>query len=245
MNSHHPDLLVAPCSYQAAKWAVEHWHYSRTMPTPPVLRFGAWEDERYIGCVLFSRGATTNYGKAYGLRITEIAELTRVALDNHVSPVTEVLAYSIKMLKQREKGLRLLISFADTNQGHIGTIYQASNWIYAGTTGSSYKYKDKTGRIWHSRQVSSTGVKRQYGELRRVPKIEECERILELPKHRYLYPLDRAMRKQIARLAQPYPKRETCGPGVEGDTPPQAESVVRSNGAALHDQTPALLDGAP
>lgn len=26
-------------------------------------------------------------------------------------------------------------------------------------------------------------------------------------KHRYLYPLDRAMRRQIQKLAQPYPKR--------------------------------------
>lgn len=38
------------------------------------------------------------------------------------------------------------------------------------------------------------------------------------PKLKYLYPLDRAMRKQIAPLAKPYPKRKTCGQSVEGDT---------------------------
>ena len=91
--------------------------------------------------------------------------------------------------------------------------------------------------MWHGRQVSSTGVKRQYGELRYVPRIEDCTRIPEIGKHRYLYPLDRAMRKQIEPLRKPYPKRETCGPSVEGDTLPQAEGGVRSTGAA-----PDILD---
>jgi hypothetical protein len=28
-------------------------------------------------------------------------------------------------------GIRLLVSYADLNQGHEGKIYQASNWYYA------------------------------------------------------------------------------------------------------------------
>lgn len=213
------DLKVDWCSYQAAKWAVEHWHYSRTMPTPPIVCVGAWERNEYIGCVLFSRGATTNYGKAYGIKITEVAELTRVALREHKAATSEVLSKAIKILANKERGLRLLISFADTNQGRLGIIYQATNWIYAGDTGTSVKFRDKQGRVWHGRQVSRTGVKRQYGELRSVPKISDCERVQELPKHRYLYPLDRAMRRQIEPLRQPYPKREASGPSVDGDTP--------------------------
>jgi len=31
---------------------------------------------------------------------------------------------------------------------------------------------------------------------------------VKLPKHKYVMPLDDAMREQIAPLAQPYPKRE-------------------------------------
>jgi hypothetical protein len=218
-------LRVDWCSHAAAKYAVEHWHYSRSMPTPPVIKLGVWEADRYIGCVLFSRGATTNYGKAYGLEITEIAELTRVALTHHVSFVSEVLSMAIKRLVVKERGLRLLISFADTNHNHAGAIYQATNWLYAGMTAPSNKYMDSHGRVWHGRQVSSTGVSRQYGELRYVPKIADCIRIAELGKHRYLYPLDRAMRRQIAPLAKPYPKRQPCGPSVNSD---MAEPTVEA-----------------
>ena len=45
----------------------------------------------------------------------------------------------------------------------------------------------------------------------------EVESVDLLPKHKYLYPLDRAMRRQITPLAKPYPKR-ICGPSVESDT---------------------------
>jgi hypothetical protein len=98
----------------------------------------------------------------------------------------------------------------------LGVIYQAGNWIYTGETDGYDKFMDKNGRVWHPRQVSRTGVKRQYGELRVVPKISDCIRIPQTGKHRYLYPLDKAMRRQIKPLALPYPKRE---PSVNGDTP--------------------------
>ena len=245
MNSHHPDLLVAPCSYQAAKYAVEHWHYSRSLSLPPCVCVGVWERGKFVGCVVFGRGSNNNGHRPYSLQPTEFCELTRIALTKHETPVSRIVAAALKMLKQNSPGVRLVVSYADPVQKHHGGIYQAGNWIYTGTTSKDFVAIDAAGRKWHSRQVSSTGVKREYGALRRAPKTSECT-IVRLPgKHRYLYPLDRAMRKQITRLAQPYPKRETCGPGVEGDTPPQAESVVRSNGAALHDQTPTLLDGAP
>jgi len=49
------------CSYAAAKYAVERWHYSQTMPSPPRVQIGVWEDDSFIGCVLFSRGASAPY----------------------------------------------------------------------------------------------------------------------------------------------------------------------------------------
>ena len=35
------DLQVAPCSHDAAKYAVENWHYSRILPTGKIVKFGA------------------------------------------------------------------------------------------------------------------------------------------------------------------------------------------------------------
>jgi hypothetical protein len=209
------DLRLDWVGHDAAKFAVEHWHYSRSMPTPPVIKIGVWEDGKFIGCVLFSRGATNNLGKPYGLTNTEVCELTRVALTVHHSAVSRILAIAIKMLAQKEDGLRLIVSFADTEQQHHGGIYQASNWLYSGMTAGYDKFRDKSGRIWHPRQVSATGYKRQYGDYRRVPKINDWERVPVGGKHRYLYPLDDDMRRQIEPLRKPYPKRLPANEAIQ------------------------------
>lgn len=228
------DVVVAFCSYQAAKYAVEHWHYSRSLPTQPIVKIGVWENGKFIGVILFGRGANKNIGRPYGLRDTEVCELTRVALTKHTAPVSQLVARAIKLLKQNSPGLRLIISFADPNEGHVGGIYQAGNWIYAGQTSPSTIYKTSSGKVLHGRQVSVNGVKLQYGMLRKTPKISECEKITQLPKHCYLYPLDRAMRKQIAVLAKPYPKK--CEQSFDGET-----SDLQSEGAG---STPAVRSEA-
>lgn len=195
------------CSHAAAKYAVEKWHYSESLPTPPIVKIGVWEDGRFSGCVLFSRGASNNLGKPYGLETTAVCELTRVALNQHRAAVSKIVAIAIRLLRRHAPGLRLVVSYADPNQGHIGTIYQAGGWIYTGKTSADFKAIDRAGREWHSRQVSSSGLKRQYGNLRRVPRISECEIVPLLGKHRYLMALDGEMRRRIAPLARPYPKR--------------------------------------
>src|SRR3990167_1894020 len=225
------DLKLDWCSHEAAKYAVEHWHYSRSMPTPPTLNIGVWEFGVFIGVVLFSRGANNNLGRPYGLKQTEICELTRVALGKHSAPVSRIVSIALRLLHAKESGLRLCVSFADPNEGHHGGIYQAGGWIYSGRSSSTPKYITPTGNILHGRQVSITGYKPQYGTMRRVPKISDCKVIPQLDKHRYLYPLDSAMRLQIAPLAKPYPKR--AGSAESGTAEPTA-----GGGAS---PTPALL----
>lgn len=220
------------CSHEAAKYAVEHWHYSRSMPTPPVLRLGVWEDDRYIGAVLFSRGANMNLGKPYGLKPTEVCELTRVALDAHATPTSRVVAVALRMVHRAAPGLRLCVSFADANEGHRGTLYQAGGWVFSGMADSGFKFKDKAGRIWHPRQVSATGAKPQYGQMRWAPRIDECERIPQLAKYRYLMPLDDDMRERIKPLAKPYPRAsrlESEAPGVQPGDEGAAMRPTRSN----------------
>lgn len=195
------------CSYAAAKYAVEKWHYSGSMPTPPLVRVGVWEAGQFCGCVLFSRGANNHIGVPFGLSVTEVCELSRVALGGHLTPTSRVVAVALRFLRARARGLRLCVSYADPNHGHHGGIYQAGGWVYSGQTPSSFKYQDRSGRVWHQRQVSVSGVKPQYGTLRRVARIPDCIKLPELGKHRYLMPLDDAMRSQIAPLARPYPKR--------------------------------------
>lgn len=200
-----PTLLVDYCSYPAAKYAVEHWHYSGCMPTGKTVKCGVWEDGQYVGCVIFSRGATGNLGKSYGLMQTEICELTRVALQEHRAPVSQIVTYAIKLLRQSSPGIRLLVSYADPAQDHYGGIYQAMNWVYVGTK-QTHVFR-VCGELVHPKTLHS-----RYGyggqSMAFLKSIDPlAERVTEgMLKHKYLYPMDRAMRRQIMPLAQPYPK---------------------------------------
>ena len=219
------NLKLDYCSHEAAKYAVEHWHYSRSLPTPPLLKIGVWENGVFVGVVIFSRGASSNIGKPYKLKQTEICELTRVALKKHEAPTSKIVSIAIKILKKGTK-IRLIVSYADSNQNHLGIIYQAGNWIYSGMTDRTYKYIDKFNNNWHGRQVSEKGFNKQYGEKRACPRPSECKKIIQKPKYRYLMPLDEEIRKLIEPLRKPFPKR------VRSETSDTAGDQPAEGGAA-------------
>jgi hypothetical protein len=201
-------LRLAFCSYQAASFAVKAWHYSRSLPTPPLVRVGVWEYDQFVGVVLFSRGANRHLAKQFGLAQPEVCEMSRVALRQHEAPVSRILSIAVRLLRQQCPGLRLVVSFADPEQGHCGVIYQAAGWVYLGQSNPSTVYIDRRGRRWHPRMVSRHGIKRVYGELRRVVRSDDCTPVAVAGKHRYALPLDAETRARLAPLAQPYRKRE-------------------------------------
>lgn len=198
------------CSHAAATYAVEHWHYSRRLPLGPLVKIGVWETGAYIGCVLFARGTSPGLGRRYGLEQTEVCELVRVALTHHSAPVSRIVAVALKMLKRANPGLRLVVSFADPDQGHLGGIYQAGNWFYCGTSNPEYQFFHD-GRWKHRREITSGA----FGRPRKVRDYSRLLKRLTPGKHRYLIPLDGEMRARIAPLAKPYPKRPAS---VESDT---------------------------
>lgn len=204
----HPELKVDYCSFEAARFAVEKWHYSHRLPPPPHNPMGVWEDGKFIGAVVFARGASSNLLKPYGLTTYDGAELVRVALTNHKTPVSRIIAISLKLLKKRNPKLRLIVSFADPSQGHIGGIYKAGGWIYAGKMSSTTEYIDKTGRRWHGRMISSTGTRKVFGKYRSVLKTTDCVAVKVPGKYRYLMPLDDEIRATVLPLSLPYPARE-------------------------------------
>jgi len=201
------ELRLDWCSYEAAKFAVEHWHYSQTMPSSSV-KIGAWEDGQFIGAVCFGIGAgNITRGEKYGLAKTnDIAELMRVALKEHKTPTSKIITIACKMVKKQSPNLRMLISFADElGQGHHGGIYQAAGWVYAGAFEGDGGFIIN-GQHWHSRSVGSRGWQQSVKWLRENVD-PNCTKAAT-KKHRYLFPLDDAMRKQIEPLRKPYPKRE-------------------------------------
>lgn len=216
-----PVLKVAPCGYDAAKYAVENWHYSRSLPAGKLFKIGAWEDDRFIGCVMFAYGANGNIGKPYGLVQVEVCELVRVALRGHIWPVSRIMRFAMKMLRENNTGMRLVVSYADTGQGHHGGIYQATGWIYEGYFGGESSVV-VNGKKMHRRQAYSLfGTTRPKGSVN-VP---------ASGKHKYLYPLDEAMKRKIELLRKPYPK---CA----GSSPVEHPTSGREAGGSI--PTPAL-----
>ena len=204
--SSKPELYLNWAGHTAARFAVEKWHYSQSLPVGKTVKIGVWEDRKFIGVVLFSRGANNNIGKPYQLAQTEVCELVRVALQEHGTPVTRIIKIALRMLMQQSPGVRLVVSYADANQGHHGGIYQGGNWLYSGVSDTD------GGQMVFGRQMHRKTVRSKYGtsslEWLRKNIDPNATAVKALPKHRYLMPLDKEMAKQIAHLAKEYPKRE-------------------------------------
>jgi hypothetical protein len=199
--SEKPKLKLDWCTHKAARYAVEHWHYSRRMPKSKLVKIGVWEDDVFIGVVIFGSGATPDLLNPYNLSQTEGAELVRVALKNHISPVSQIISRAIRLLKSQFPELKLIVSFADPVQKHLGIIYQAGNWIFNGESSGYWGFIDKNGKEWHPRNVWVN----KKGPSKVIHK-SQCEKIYKPGKYRYLYPLNKKIRKQIIKLAKPYPK---------------------------------------
>lgn len=194
------------CRREAAVFACQRWHYSECAPAGKLVTMGVYEHGQFVGAVVFGRGANNNIGSRYGLEQTEVCELVRIALREHETPVSRVVAVALRLLRRQSPGLRLIVSYADPDQGHHGGIYQASGWLYVGRSQAQRElvvngedmHKRSAGSRWGTaspaRLRARTGLMVDYGPVRW--------------KHTYLMPLDAGMRAQIAQLVRPYPKRE-------------------------------------
>jgi len=201
------DLRVDWATHEAAKYACENWHYSKSVPVPPLVKIGAWEKGKFIGVVMFSRGANNNMLNPFGLSQVQGCELTRIALTLHIAPVSRIVKLAIMFLKQNSPQLKLIVSFADPSEGHHGGIYQAGNWIYTGRQPSSVEYIGPDGKKWHGRMVKKQGWTTCHGKRRQTLTPSQCTPISKPGKHRYLMPLDSEIRQRILPLSKPYPKR--------------------------------------
>jgi len=200
-----PKLKIDWASHESAKYACTNWHYSKCVPVGKLVKVGAWEDGKYIGVVIFGRGATPNLGKPYNLKQKECVELVRIALTSHATPVSKIVKYALIFLKNNSPGLRLVVSFADQSQGHHGGIYQAGNWVYNGA-GSPANFYMIHGKLTHPRSIGAKGLVQN---IVGAKKLDKNATVIEVPgKHRYLMPLNDDMKNQVAKLAKPYPKRE-------------------------------------
>ncbi len=198
-------------TYEAAKYSVMNWHYSRAMPSGKLVKIGVWENKKFIGTVIYGLGANMNLSKIIGLKCTEVCELVRVALDRHESPVTRIISISLSMLRKLCPGLKAVISYADKDQGHDGIIYRAGNWQHIGyATDEHYLIN---GIKKHPRTIGAKYGTRSLVWLKKNvdPNVKT---IKTKGKHRFVYYLDR----RIKHKSNAFPDQGKEGGAIPTDT---------------------------
>ena len=155
--------------------------------------------------VIYSAGANRNIGKPYGLFMGEVLELVRVALNGKQEHTSQVVAETLRRLHKDAPNVKMVLSYADSGQGHVGTIYQATNWLYVGDS-KDQPYFVIDGKPRHKKFLDSKGWPASIDWIR-----EHVDRKAYLKsggdKRKYLYFFDRKTRKRLGHLAKPYPKQ--------------------------------------
>jgi hypothetical protein len=204
------------CSHKAAKYACETWHYSKSLPSGDLVKVGVWENDVFIGCIIFSRGATPHIASPFALHKSEVCELTRVSLNIHTNPVSKYLAIALRFIRKQCPGLKLIVSYADNDQGHHGGIYQATNWKYIGTMGKGMRCAFMVrGVRMHPKSVHSKGWKQSLTWLRQYIDPNATE-VIASGKHKYIYVLDDVLAVRLQCMVKPYPKK-ICVSNIDSD----------------------------
>ena len=205
-------LRLGFCSREAATFAVKAWHYSHSMPSGRLVCIGAWEFERYIGCLIFGRGASSEIGSPFSLGQEQICELCRIALSDHQTPVSRILAIAIRLLRKQSPKLKAIISYSDPEHGHDGRgVYAAAGWTFIGCTNRESLIR-LNGRLQHPRTVASRYRTRSISWLRQNVD-GDAAHVRTAPKYRYCLALDDAVRQLLVTRILPYPERQkTAGP---------------------------------
>jgi hypothetical protein len=120
-------------------------HYLKKWPKNIKAIYGVYHEEKLIGTAIYGH-PMRSASKALEPEVTlpQVLELKRLFIEDQPGlPFIEsfVIAKTIRMVKQEFPEIKVIITFADNNEGHLGTIYQATNAIYLGkTSGQLHKY---------------------------------------------------------------------------------------------------------
>lgn len=126
-------MRITRANNKAIEYACKNFHYAKAVPVNTVGYNVYNSKDEWCGVVLYGTGANNNIGNEFDLKQGECVELVRVALNGKQECTSQAVAMSLKAIKKDLPLCRLVISYADCDQSHLGTIYQATNWIFVGT----------------------------------------------------------------------------------------------------------------
>ena len=192
---------------EAIRYACMKFHYAKAIPSAEYAYNVYNEQKEWCGTIIYGVGATPNIAKPFGLANGEVLELLRVALNGKQPCTSECVAASLKQIHKDAPHVKMIVSFADMDQNHYGTIYQATNWIYLGDRNVGERGAFIIhGKRTHPKSLHSKGWVQSLKWLREniVPNAQE---IISKGKRKYIWVFDKKKRREWQKKALPYPKK--------------------------------------
>lgn len=179
-------------SEETYSWLLQK-HYAKRIPQI-MYAFGLYDENELVGVVTYGIPASPQLcmgvcGEEWS---EKVLELNRLCLENNDKNQSSFLvANSIKMLPKPT----IVVSYADTAQGHIGYVYQATNFLFTGTTKERTDMGGRDGK--HSRHSKDPSI-----------------RVFRSAKHRYIYfhgtkPQKKLLKSLLKYNIEPYPKGDS------------------------------------
>lgn len=186
---------------EARPWILKK-HYAHRMPGSVVYAFGLFNNKRIDGVVTFGMSPNHNLNSIGNF---PMIELNRLIVEDGYRNVASYFIGSAFSLLPKPLGL---VSYADEGIGHVGYIYQATNWIYTGKSKGQDLFLMTDGKTLHKRALDQ-----QFNNGTRS-KDEIKTKIPATSKHRYFYFLgSKKQKKEMLKALHypilPYPKGES------------------------------------
>ncbi|MBO5959309.1 MAG: protein Mom [Lentisphaeria bacterium] len=200
-------ITLKRATAQATRYACLNFHYAKSVPSATDSYNVYNENGEWCGVIIFGVGATPHIASPFGMVHGEVMELVRVALNGKQPCTSECVGAALRQLHKDEPQVKLVVSFADMDQNHFGTIYQATNWIYLGEMNvgerggfivNGKKLHPKT--IHDHKWVQSVSWLREHID----PNAQE---IKTKGKRKYIWVFDKKLRKEWQKKSVPYPKK--------------------------------------
>ena len=223
-------LSIRPVTKNRAKRMVVNHHYSHLWTKCSVAlglfhqtgnehAFFDEPEEKMVGVIVYGDpiGRLTGQSISDEIDRKEVLELTRLFIhDGYGSNIESwFISQSFNWLRKHKQDIKALISYASPVEGHSGTIYQATNWIYQGNNNrwnDGWLFKFEPGGRWkHGRTIFPYYNSNDPKEIQK--KVTEPFWIKkEQQKHRYVYILagkrdKKKIMKSLKHNTLPYPKQ--------------------------------------
>jgi hypothetical protein len=205
-------LVVTEIPAKEAKTFLLMRHYAKRM-CPISYAFGAWRGTELVGVVTYGTPASAplRSGLCGDEWADHVLELNRLCCENSPNVASLLVGRSLRMLPKPS----VVVSYADTAQGHVGYIYQATNFIYTGLSAKRTDWKIKGREHLHGATVAdeSRGQSNRAEWMRE--KYGDDFYLDDRPqKHRYVFAVgtkkqQTAIRAALKYPAEPYPKGQS------------------------------------